>query len=75
MTLDKAAMHTPLRITGFNALDEDHQLRLSAFGVREDAVITKLLRPPLRDPVECMVGPQLVTIDAWLLSRILVSPP
>jgi Fe2+ transport system protein FeoA len=75
MTLDKAAMDTPFKIVGFNALEEDDKLRLSALGVHEEAVITKLLHTPLQDPVECLVGPQLLTIDAWLLRRILVSAP
>ena len=74
MTLDKAAMATPYRIVSFDALAEDHRLRLSAVGVCEEAVITKLLHTPLMDPVECLVGPQLLTLEAWLLGRIRVSP-
>ena len=75
MTLDKAAMEQPYKIVGFDALDEAHKMRLSALGVREEAVITKLLHTPLMDPVECLVGPQLLALDAWLLSRIRVSAP
>lgn len=73
MTLAKTAMHTPVRIVGFNTLDEAEQLRLSALGVHEEATVTKLLHTPLRDPVECLVGSQLLALDAWLLDRILVS--
>lgn len=75
MTLDKAAMDKPYRIVGFDALDEDHKLRLSAVGVREEALIMKVLHTPLKDPVECLVGPQLLALDAWLLGRIRVAAP
>ena len=75
MTLAKIAMETPVRIVGFKSLGEADQLRLSALGVHEEATITKLMRTPLKDPVECLVGPQLLTLDAWLLDRILVSNP
>ena len=30
---------------------------------------------PLKDPVECLVGPQLLALDSWLLGRIRVSTP
>lgn len=74
MTLANAAMETPVKIVGFSSLGEADQMRLSAFGVHEEATITKLLHTPLKDPVECLVGPQLLALDAWLLDRILVSP-
>lgn len=73
MTLDKAAMEQPYKIVGFETLDDEHKLRLSAVGLREEAVITKLLHTPLKDPVECLVGPQLLALDAWLLGRIRVA--
>jgi len=75
MTLDKAAMQTPFRITGFASLNEDDKLRLSALGLQEEATITKLIHTPLQDPVECLVGSQLLAIDAWLIERIVVSRP
>lgn len=74
MTLAHAAMKTPTRIVGFNALSESERSRLSSFGVRVDSVIVKLMKTPLRDPVECLVGShQLLTLDSWLLDRILVE--
>ena len=73
MTLDKVAMDVPARITGFSGVGEAEQLRLSSHGISAGAVITKLLRAPLRDHIECLVGPQLLTLDAALLSRILVE--
>ena len=75
MTLAEIDLGTPARITGFKSVSEEERLRLCALGVREKAVITKLLRTPLRDPIECLVGPQLLTIDAWLVKRIEVEAP
>lgn len=73
MTLAQVSLATPVRVLGFDALSETEKMRLSSLGLREGAPITKLLRTPLRDPIECLVGPQLVTIDSWLLDRILVE--
>lgn len=74
MTLAQAEMKKPSRILGFEKLSEVEELRLSALGLGPGSIITKVLRTPLRDPIECLVGPQLLTLDAWLLERILVEP-
>lgn len=74
MTLAKADMKTPCRVLGFKSLTEDEKTRLSSLGLREGSVITKVLKTPLRDPIECLVGPQLLAVDSWLLERILVVP-
>lgn len=74
MTLAEAELGTPVTVVGFDSLGEADRLRLSALGLREEAPVTMLLRTPLQDPVECLVGPQLLTIDSWLLERILVAP-
>lgn len=74
MTLAETAMETPARVVGFSSLAEDERLRLSSLGLREDAVVTKLLKTPLRDPVECLVGPQLLALEERLLPLILVEP-
>jgi len=41
--------------------------------VRAGAVITKLIPTPLKDPVECLVGPQLLALERRLLRRIEVE--
>ncbi len=74
MTLSQAAMGSPARIVGFRGLPDEERSRLEALGLREEVVVTKLLRTPLRDPLECLAGTQLVALEAWLLDRILVSP-
>lgn len=73
MTLDDAALDVPVRITGFVSMDAAEIGRLSGLGVRSGAVITKLLPTPLRDPVECLVGAQLLALERRLLRRIRVE--
>ncbi|MBI5629445.1 MAG: ferrous iron transport protein A [Elusimicrobia bacterium] len=75
MTLKEAALGEPVRIVGFESLSAPETFRLSSMGLREQAVVTKLLKTPLRDPVECLIGPQLVAIESWLMERILVELP
>jgi Fe2+ transport system protein FeoA len=41
--------------------------------VRAGALITKLIPTPLQDPVECLVGPQLLALERRLLARIQVE--
>jgi Fe2+ transport system protein FeoA len=73
MTLDEVALDVPVRITGFVSMDAAERGRLSGMGVRAGAVITKLIPTPLKDPVECLVGPQLLALERRLLSRIEVE--
>lgn len=73
MTLAEIPLDCPSRIRGFRSLTDSERLRLGALGLREGASIVKLMRTPLRDPVECLVGPQLLALDAWLLERIEVE--
>ena len=74
MTLADVPLESKSRIRGFRALSDSELSRLGALGVREGAFIVKLLRMPLRDPIECLVGPQLLAQEAWLLERIEVEP-
>jgi Fe2+ transport system protein FeoA len=74
MTLADVPLRSAARILGFTSLSDTERCRLGALGVREGASITKLMRTPLRDPIECLVGPQLLALEAWLLERIEVEP-
>lgn len=74
MTLDEVALQVPARVTGFRGLAEADLLRLSAHGLCAGATVTKLLATPLRDPIECLVGSQLMALDISLLGKILVEP-
>ena len=73
MTLDEVALDVPVRIVDFVAMDESERGRLSGLGLRAGALITKLMPTPLRDPVECLVGPQLLALECRLLRRIRVE--
>ena len=73
MTLDQAALDHKTRIVRFDSLAQAECLRLSAMGVRQGAEVTKILRTPLRDPVECLVDSQLLALEAWHLPHIVVE--
>lgn len=73
MTLALLPLGSRARVTGLSSLGESQRLRLSSLGLREGVEIVKILRTPLRDPVECLVGPQLLAIEECLLGRIQVE--
>lgn len=73
MTLDSLEMETPAVVVGFRELGPAEQARLAGLGLRRGASVVKILRTPLKDPVECLVGPQLLALDRWLLERVLVE--
>ncbi len=73
MTLRQAELGRSVLIRRLENLSETELMRLSALGLRAGAHITKLLKTPLRDPIECLVGPQLLAVEAWLLDRIIVD--
>ncbi len=73
MTLATLALGSRARVTGLASLGESQRLRLASLGLREGVEIVKILRTPLRDPVECLVGPQLLAIEESLLGRIQVE--
>ena len=74
MTLAEMPLQLTVRISGFRTLSESQRCRLGALGLREGTSVTKLLRTPLRDPIECLVGPQLLALESWLLEHIEVEP-
>lgn len=73
MTLDSLGLDIPARVTAVRLKDEE-RARLGAVGLEAGASIVKLLRTPLRDPVECLVGSQLVALDRRVMAGILVAP-
>ncbi len=74
LTLQKAAWNAPLRVTGFSAVGEAERARLSGMGLHVGETVMKLLAAPLGDPVECLVGQQLLALETDLLARIRVEP-
>lgn len=73
MTLDAVAMDLPVRVLGLDRLAAGDRDRLSGMGLRPGVAVVKLLKTPLRDPVECLVGTQLLAIEARLLFQINVE--
>ncbi len=74
LTLDKVALGVPVRVVGFPGMSDLDETRLSGLGLRAGVPLTKLLLAPLRDPVECLVGSQLLAVETRLLSKIAVEP-
>lgn len=73
MTLDEVALEVPVLIVGFSHMEESERARLSGLGIRAGTLVTKLMPTPLQDPVECLVGPQLLALERRLLKRIRVE--
>jgi len=73
MTLDALPMDVPVRVTSLSGLSAFDKDRLSGLGLRPGVAVIKILKTPLQDPVECLVGSQLLAIEARLLSHIRVE--
>ncbi len=73
MTLEETALDVPVRVLGFAGIEDEDKIRLTGLGLRPGVSVTKILRTPLRDPVECLVGAQLLAIEARLLAQIQVE--
>ena len=73
MTLDQGALEVQVKIVGFGAVDESERARLSGLGVRLGVLVTKHIPTPLQDPIECLVGSQLLALERRLLRRIRVE--
>jgi len=73
MTLDAVPLDVPVRVTGCSALSAPDRDRLAGLGLRPGASVVKLLKTPLRDPIECLVGTQLLAIEARLMPLIRVE--
>ena len=73
MTLETLAFGVPVRVTGYADLSVFDKDRLSGLGLRPGVTVVKILKTPLQDPVECLVGTQLLAIEARLLPHIRVE--
>ncbi|MDE2489576.1 MAG: ferrous iron transport protein A [Elusimicrobia bacterium] len=73
MRLDEAAFDAPVRVAEILSEDSVELARLSALGLRAGAVVVKLMPTPLRDPVSCLVGSQLLALERRLLRRVRVD--
>ncbi|MBI5246141.1 MAG: ferrous iron transport protein A [Elusimicrobia bacterium] len=73
MTLESVALGLPVRVSGFSGMGESDKTRLTGLGLRPGVTVTKILKTPLRDPIECLVGTQLLAVEARLLAQIRVE--
>lgn len=73
MNLEGVAMDVPVKVLGYSGLSVFDKDRLSGLGLRPGVAVTKILKTPLRDPIECLVGSQLLAIEARLLPHIRVE--
>ncbi|MBI4060057.1 MAG: ferrous iron transport protein A [Elusimicrobia bacterium] len=74
MTLAAAPFDFPVRVLDCAGLTAHDRERLAGLGLRPGVCAVKLLKTPLRDPIECLVGSQLLAIEARLLPHIRVEP-
>lgn len=74
VTLAEVEFEKSVQVLRLDEVEDAEAARLHAMGLRAGATVTKVLKLPLRDPVECLVGPQLLAIESWLLERIVVEP-
>lgn len=73
MTLEQVALDVPVRVVGVKGLPEADRVRLAGLGLRPGVHVTKILAAPLRDPIECLVGTQLLALEKRLLALIRVE--
>lgn len=73
VTLDQVALSVQVKVVGFGPIDAGERLRLSGLGLRPGVAVTKLMPTPLQDPVECLVGSQLLALERRLLRIIRVE--
>lgn len=73
MTLEQVALDVPVRVQALSGMSESDRVRLAGLGLRPGVNVTKVLKTPLRDPVECLVGTQLLAVEARLLPHIRVE--
>ena len=74
MTLAELPLQTAARVASLARVAPGERSRLDSLGLSEGATVTKLVRTPLRDPVECLVGRQLLALNASVMGAIEVEP-
>ena len=73
MTLDAVPLDVRVRVLGCAELMAHDRDRLAGLGLRPGVSVVKLLKTPLRDPIECLVGSSLLAIEVRLLHLIRVE--
>lgn len=73
MTLDAVPLGVPVRVIALTGLPVNDRDSLAGLGMRAGVSVTKIMKTPLRDPIECLVGTQLLALEARLLRHIKVE--
>ncbi len=73
MTLEEVALDHAVRIEDLKGLDEKDLACLLGMGIRSGVSVTKILATPFKDPVECLVGSQLLAVEKRLFKHIHVQ--
>lgn len=58
---------------GFSGVPASERARLAGMGLHVGETVIKLLAAPLGDPIECLVGQQLLALESSLVARIRVE--
>ncbi len=73
MTLEEVALNRAVRIEDMQGLNEKDLACLLGMGIRSGVSVTKVMATPLKDPVECLVGSQLLAVEKRLFKHIRVK--
>lgn len=73
MTLEEVALNQAVRVEEIRELNEKDLACLLGMGIRAGVSVTKVIATPLRDPVECLVGSQLLAVEKRLFKHIRVK--
>lgn len=73
MTLDAVPLDVPVRVVSLSGLTAFDRDSLVGHGLRPGVSVVKIMKTPLQDPVECLVGTQLLALEVRLLRHIRVE--
>jgi Fe2+ transport system protein FeoA len=73
MTLEEVALNRAVKVEEIQGLGEKDIACLLGMGIRLGVSVTKVIATPLKDPVECLVGSQLLAVEKRLFKHIHVK--
>ncbi len=73
MTLEEVTLNRAVRIEDMQGMDEKDLACLLGMGMRSGVSVTKIVATPFKDPVECLVGSQLLAVEKRLFKHIRVK--
>jgi len=73
MTLDAVPLGVPVRVAALTGITVPDRDSLAGLGLRTGVSVMKIMKTPVQDPIECLVGTQLLALEARLLRHIKVE--